>query len=241
MSHRHQWEKALGFLQQTQDIQNASIYQKLQQSTESLAAEYLMGESARQHNRLLEQRNHILFLTFILSLLLLIFLFMLYQSYQQRKKNREEMAVAKEEISDLIDKNRSIADNYQEFIRKDHLVIDTIIQKYNQEPDEKNRKYAVYQWVEDYILALRNDKKTLKGIEKTVNADGTMDMLDTCLPHLPVLDRKILCLMLAGFSYGAIHAITETGIQTLYNRKRKYKNILESLRTEVSKALLDRF
>lgn len=240
-THRHQWEKAVDYLRQTQDIQNEAIYQKLQQSAESAAGEYLMKETVLQRNRLLEQRSHLLSLTILLGLFILTFGASLYWTLQKRRKHREALSIAKEEIADLIRKNRIISECYHEFVREDHRVIDTIIQTYHQESNIRNRMNSVYQWVEDYIQSLRIDKKTFKAIENRVNADGTMDRLDASLPDIPAIDRKFLCLLFSGFSYGAIQAITEIGTQTLYNRKRKYKNILESLGTEDSKALLDRF
>ena len=214
--------RALRFLEETVNLQEAMDRELLQQSFSGAQKEIYKKEVGIQAERVQQQKRQMLAGGVVLILLAVA----LYVRNTQKKARILGLMAQMESLSGSVERLRAEKNKSASyFLTKQMEQLRILSEEFWDSSDDKKRQKSSYKAFQDQLKAFRKHDSTLADLEGQVNQykDGLMSLFRQEFPVLSSHTYKMASLFFAGIPYDLIHFLTGTSIATLKSGKSVLK------------------
>ena len=212
-------------------LQNKQILQKMQKPVLIGKQEYLSDELLYQKYKLKWQQAR-----FAFFILLSLFGFTIIFYFWRKKTHQRDAKI--EQCTDIISELQKIVEDKNN--QKNQLVhllflgrfeylnaLSDTFKLYSKEDNHQQLTKDVYKKIEGFIEELSNNPQTFKKIEDSINCCHN-DMLQHVKSELKLSDKvyRQMCYHIVGFSVNAISLFMKESTDTIYKRRRRFRETI---------------
>ncbi len=184
----------------------------------------------------------------IISALFLIatIIFIAFQRYNKQQKKIEQNILLAENLQEIIIIKEIEATDAQKAIKEllvgKFSVLDELCRLVYESNNTTTARKLISDKIDKIIDQISNKDKTIQELEDFVNTyhNNIMGNLRKDLPNLKEIDYRLFLFTVLGFSLGSISLFAKVEkISSIYERKRRLKNKLQSLNSDKKEIYLD--
>ena len=245
---KEDYRSALDFLETTGRISNNIITESLNQSLLSVQRDYYEAQSLISLLKARTNKNYLI----IISLLAIIIIgagVVIFTRHIKRKNEEKERYVQyANEIHRQLDEAKK--DNYPS-LKKKYLnlyktrfeTIGTLYEQYSLSYGRNNAEHLIYEKVVNMVNEFISELSDTSEFETMLNADldNIIAHLREDIPEIKQVDVSMFCFMTLGFDVTTISHLMKVSMNSVYIRKSRLRQRIESLSSKHKEQFLNYF
>lgn len=245
---KEDYRSALDFLETTGRISNNIITESLNQSLLSVQRDYYEAQSLISLLKARTNKNYMI----IISLLAIIIIgtgAVIFTRHIKRKNEEKERYVQyANEIHRQLDEAKK--DNYPS-LKKKYLnlyktrfeTIGTLYEQYSLSYGRNNAEHLIYEKVVNMVNEFISELSDTSEFETMLNADldNIIAHLREDIPEIKQVDVSMFCFMTLGFDVTTISHLMKVSMNSVYIRKSRLRQRIESLSSKHKEQFLNYF